>query len=91
MNGWLHHIEGPGARHVWPVDDLREHDLGDPADGAACWCLPEWSMMATNDGAVTMFVRHKSLDGRERRELLAESWRGRLRLRFDTFRNRRLQ
>lgn len=65
---WEYHTEGPGARHVWPIDDIRAHDLVEPGDGPGCWCLPEWTMVATNDGNVTMLVKYRSLDGREQQE-----------------------
>lgn len=40
-----------GEVHVWPLDDLREHDLDE-----TCWCLP------LDDDGVTV---HNSMDKRE--------------------------
>jgi hypothetical protein len=40
------------AVHVWPKDDLREHE------GADCWCRPE-----VLDGDA--IIKHNSMDKRE--------------------------
>ena len=50
--GWHQHEDGHAPCHVWPCDDLREHDTS----GWSCWCRPEV------DGDT---VIHNSADGRE--------------------------
>jgi hypothetical protein len=40
------------VQHVYPLDDLREHDT----EGDACWCRP------TEDDGVLI---HHAMDGRE--------------------------
>ena len=55
---WACHQEGLPV-HVWPIDDLIDHDLD--LDGAGCPCGPR----VEEDGDV---VIHHSLDGRERSE-----------------------
>lgn len=40
--------------HVYPLDDLREHEF----DGTACWCDPLY------DEEFDLVI-HNSLDGRE--------------------------
>lgn len=40
--------------HVYPVNDLREHDVD---SGDLCWCKPDIDNFGT--------VLHRSMDGRE--------------------------
>lgn len=40
--------------HVFPPDDLREHELS-----IDCWCHPEY------DDEIGVIVLHHSMDGRE--------------------------
>ena len=85
---WKHHTEGPGARHIWPLDDLRVHDL----DDGPCWCLPVWEVCLDFAGEPVLIVTHNSLDEREYLERkVAGSWVARVRARFDKWRNRGLQ
>jgi hypothetical protein len=46
--------------HVYPVNDLRDHDT---ASHGACWCRP-----AIEEEGTGYIVTHNSLDGRERFE-----------------------
>lgn len=50
--------------HVYPVDDIREHDTA----GTACWCAPN---LEVEEAAV--IVVHNSLDGREAYETAGDS------------------
>lgn len=58
--GWRVHVDGRSPSHVWPVDDVIEHDVV----GEDCVCGPEAVLIETNDGDVWQIV-HASLDGRE--------------------------
>lgn len=61
--GWNAHVDGVSPIHVWPVDDLIEHDL----DGEDCVCWPRLALVETPGGDVWQVV-HASLDGRESKE-----------------------
>lgn len=50
--------------HVFPVDDLVEHDT----DGGDCVCGPTTEPVERNDGSMGWLVVHHSLDGRELHE-----------------------
>lgn len=52
------------AVHVFPVNDLVEHDT----DGGDCICGPETEPVARDDGTFGYVVTHHSLDGRELHE-----------------------
>lgn len=46
-----------GVRHVYPINDLREHQT----EGESCWCQPR----IEEDGKL---IIHNALDQRERSE-----------------------
>lgn len=48
---WAVYVADDGAKHVTPINDLREHELLE-----ACWCQP-----FDDDGIIV----HNSLDKRE--------------------------
>jgi hypothetical protein len=50
--------------HVFPVDDLIEHDT----DGNDCPCGPKTEPVERDDGSFGWLVCHHSLDGREMAE-----------------------
>lgn len=50
--------------HVFPVDDLVEHDT----DGGECVCGPRTEPVPREDGSIGWLIRHHSLDGREHHE-----------------------
>ncbi len=52
---------GPSVVHVYPLNDLREHDVAD-GSGGTCWCKPR-----EVDDAPGVWV-HNSMDGREEYE-----------------------
>lgn len=47
-----------GDVHVYPMGDLREHEVGEGA-GVSCWCHPK------RDDEVEGVVVHNSMDERE--------------------------
>jgi hypothetical protein len=47
--------------HVFPVDDLVEHEL----EGDDCVCGPEAQPVERDDGSFGWVLTHHSLDGRE--------------------------
>lgn len=51
-------------QHIYPVDDIKEHVLG---EDDSCWCKP--SVMDEDDLCPLITAVHHSADGRE----LAES------------------
>jgi hypothetical protein len=51
-------------RHVYPVNDLVEHDTS----GEPCVCGPEMQPVERADGSIGYVVIHHSLDGRELHE-----------------------
>lgn len=50
-----------GNMHVWPVDDLIEHVLG---DDERCICGPR-VVMFTEEGESVYVITHHALDGRD--------------------------
>lgn len=50
--------------HVYPLDDLIEHDL----DTDECVCGPADVPVERDDGSIAWMVVHNSLDGRELHE-----------------------
>ena len=52
---------GSDVVHVYPVDDLVEHDL----EGEDCVCGPTVEAVFREDGSNGWVVKHNSLDGRE--------------------------
>lgn len=54
--GWNRHLTGQ-ERHVWPVDDMQEHDL----EGSGCFCNPTSDVL----GSVVVII-HNSWDRREK-------------------------
>lgn len=54
--GWVRESGGRLPTHVYPLNDLREHEV----NGAPCWCEPE-----IEDAADETIVIHNSLDQRE--------------------------
>lgn len=52
--------------HVYPVDDLIDHDTNGGEPG--CACGPETRPVQREDGSMGWVVVHHSLDGRERYE-----------------------
>lgn len=56
-----------GDHHVYPVDDLIEHDTS----GGECVCGPEVQPVERDDGSVAFVIAHHSLDGRELHEVEA--------------------
>ena len=63
---WHCHIEGDSPYHVWPVNDIIEHDHDDP-DGN-CVCGPTVEPVEGQDGYIGWLITHHSLDGREQDE-----------------------
>jgi len=53
-----------GDYHVYPVNDLFEHDT----TGEPCICGPEVQPVERGDGSIGYVISHHSLDGRERFE-----------------------
>ena len=51
--------------HVYPVDDLVEHDTSGEED---CICGPETEPVEREDGSMGWLISHHSLDGRELHE-----------------------
>lgn len=51
--------------HVYPVDDLIDHDTTGEAD---CACGPTTRPVKRDDGSVGWLIIHHSLDGRELHE-----------------------
>lgn len=60
---WRAHVDGEPV-HVWPDDDLIDHDL----DGDDCVCGPRTEPVERDDGSVGWVIVHHSLDGREHAE-----------------------
>jgi hypothetical protein len=60
---WAHHTSGPEP-HVWPEDDVIEHETG----SEGCVCVPRVEPVKTDSGGVGWIHVHHSLDGRERNE-----------------------
>lgn len=60
---WRYHEDGD-VSHIWPVNDLIEHEADD--DGA-CPCGPCMTPVSV-DGNNGWLITHHSLDGRERQE-----------------------
>ena len=56
IGGWRAEWGGDRPGEVWPMDDLREHDIG---GATTCWCRPRL------DGDVLV---HNSMDRREEYE-----------------------
>lgn len=50
-----------GDVHVYPLDDLKDHEVGEGA-GDSCWCHPK------RDEEVTQVVVHNAMDKREEYE-----------------------
>lgn len=50
--------------HVYPVNDLIEHDT----DGDECVCGPTPKPEVRDDGSIGWVMVHHSLDGREKNE-----------------------
>lgn len=61
---WRCHIEGDSPYHVWPIDDLIEHD----SDDGDCLCGPTVEPVEGEDGYIGWLITHHSLDGREASE-----------------------
>lgn len=59
---WRYHIEGASPYHVWPENDLIDHDT----DSDACICGPCSTPVKTDDGSIGWILTHHALDGRER-------------------------
>jgi hypothetical protein len=53
--------------HVYPLNDLIEHDRSDE-DGSACPCGPETRPVERENGSIGWLIIHPSLDGREKQE-----------------------
>lgn len=53
----------PNVMHVFPLDDLIEHDHS--AAGGDCPCGPTVQPVRHADGSVGWLTVHHSLDGRE--------------------------
>lgn len=51
--------------HVYPIDDLTEHDTSDNGD---CPCGPETQAVERDDGSMSWVLTHHALDGREHDE-----------------------
>lgn len=47
------------VQHVYPVNDLLEHDTD--ADDDRCWCNPRTELV----GATSRIIIHNAFDGRE--------------------------
>lgn len=63
---WAHHTEGHAPVHVWPLDDLIDHDTED--DEGNCVCVPTVEAVTTDTGSTNWLYTHHSLDGREHHE-----------------------
>lgn len=55
----------PDIIHVYPVNDLVEHDT---SEGGDCPCGPRTEPVKREDGSMGWLVTHHSLDGREQQE-----------------------
>ena len=55
------HLIVGSAVHVYPVDDLVEHELV----GDNCICGPQPVVVKCDDGSIEWVIAHHSLDGRE--------------------------
>lgn len=53
-----------GDHHVYPVNDLVEHDTS----GGECVCGPETMPVERDDGSIAYVIVHHALDGREHSE-----------------------
>lgn len=60
MARWAVHTEGSPI-HVWPLDDLIEHD----SESEDCPCGPLVEPVPRPDGSMGWVLHHHSLDGRE--------------------------
>jgi hypothetical protein len=58
-----------GDRHVYPVNDLVEHDT----NSGDCVCGPTNEPVERDDGSIAYVIVHHSLDGREQYEDLREA------------------
>ena len=56
--GWSQEHDGADATHVYPLNDLKEHELS----GKECWCKPRIECHGK-------LIVHSSADGRERKEM----------------------
>lgn len=61
--GWNYHIEGDSPYHVWPKDDLVEHDYEDTEGN--CICGPSVEPVEGQEGYIGWLIMHYALDGRE--------------------------
>lgn len=52
--------------HVWPMDNLVEHDTATAE--ADCLCGPRTKPVERADGSIGWLIVHHSLDGREQAE-----------------------
>jgi hypothetical protein len=59
--GWRTHTDGSPV-HVWPEDDLVDHDLEDHDGG--CICGPLITPVPREDGSYGWMITHHALDGR---------------------------
>jgi hypothetical protein len=58
-----------GDYHVYPVNDLVEHDTA----GGDCVCGPTTEPVERDDGSIAYVIVHHSLDGREQHEASCEA------------------
>lgn len=63
MPGWRTHTTGERPVHVWPEDDLVDHDPED--DDGTCVCGPRVAPVLRDDGSCGWLITHHALDGRE--------------------------
>lgn len=63
---WACHTEGEDPYHVWPLDDLIEHDTQD--NDGNCACGPTVEPVEGDNGYIGWVITHHSLDGREQHE-----------------------
>jgi hypothetical protein len=61
MAGWRVHTDGSPV-HVWPEDDLVDHDTED--DDGGCICGPLVEPVPREDGSYGWMITHHALDGR---------------------------
>lgn len=62
---WNCHVDGGSPVHVWPSEDLLEHDLDDEG---GCICGPAVEPVEGQNGYIGWLITHHSLDGREQHE-----------------------
>lgn len=60
---WAYHVAGDHPFHIWPLEDIVEHDHEDHDGG--CVCGPTVEPVKCEDGSVGWIIAHHALDGRK--------------------------